>query len=204
MRPATRTFATLALAAVLGGAACKSSTTPPPVGEAAAVPGAKVGVAPRDPAPALAMGDSTPQPVPPAPTGPFIQQIQVDPAHLDVEARRVAVQAAAEKKRVLVYFHASWCGPCKEVQKAFRRYQNAATFKDWYLAEVDVDALPDGPALGVDLELIPFFVKLDAKGKPDGSLAPDAFGTDGDPHMVDAAFHEFLAARPSAETDKRP
>lgn len=125
-------------------------------------------------------------------SGPVIHVQTADPSKLEASALSIARQAAAENKRVLVYFHADWCGPCKRVGKAFERPSNKDTFSRWVLVPVNTDELPEGPTLGIEFETIPFFVKLDASGKAVGTLDGSAFGVEPSDEKVDEVFRNFL------------
>jgi len=124
--------------------------------------------------------------------GAVVQTRAADPAKLEVEAITLAREAARENKRVLVYFHADWCAPCHRIGKAFERASNRPTFANWVLVQVNVDALPGGPALGIQFETIPFFVKLDPSGKAIGTLDGQAFGSEPADEKVDEVFRNFL------------
>ena len=104
----------------------------------------------------------------------------------------LAREAAAQNKRVLVYFHADWCGPCRQVGKAFQRETNKDAFSHWILVNVNVDEMPSGPTLGIEFQTIPFFVKLDASGKAVGTLNGEAFGFNPPDEKVDEVFQNFL------------
>lgn len=144
-------------------------------------------------APAIERVEATPAPPP-----KIVEELTADPKRLDEEVARLAKAAAADHRRLLVYFHADWCEPCKEAQKAFKRYENAGSFKGWYLVMVNVDQLPEGPAIGLPVEKIPLFARLDEKGAVEATMTGAAFGDDADPHMVDAAFHDFLGETPKS------
>jgi thioredoxin-like negative regulator of GroEL len=124
--------------------------------------------------------------------GAVISTRAADPKRLDAEAVSIAREAAKEHKRVLVYFHADWCGPCLRVGKAFERAANRDTFANWVIVQVNVDELPSGPALGIQFESIPFFVKLDSSGKAIGTLDGQAFGVEPPDEKVDEVFRTFL------------
>ena len=129
-----------------------------------------------------------------APAAPWVVvQTSVNPAFgLSRQAAHVAHQAAGSGKRVLVYFHADWCGPCRVVQKVFTREANRGLFEKWVLLPVNVDEIPGGPALGVAFDSVPFFIKLDADGKVAGTLSAGAIPGAGGAREVDAAFRNFL------------
>ena len=125
---------------------------------------------------------------------PVIRRITANPARLDAEAITRAREVAADHRRVLVYFHADWCGPCQRIGKAFDRPSNRQAFSQWVLLPVNVDEMPsdNGPTLGVSFETIPFFVKLDASGKAVGTMDGTAFGPEPSDEKVDEIFRNFL------------
>jgi len=121
-----------------------------------------------------------------------IRTRNVTPTRLDAEATAIAREEAQEGRRVLVYFHAAWCGPCKRVGKAFDRSENRDAFSRWVLLPVDSDQVPSGPTLGIQFQTIPFFVKLDGAGKAVGTLDGEAFGPEPSDEKVDEVFRAFL------------
>lgn len=118
--------------------------------------------------------------------------LEVEPSSLAERLPALVKKAAEEKRRVLVYFYDDPCAPCVEVSKALARESNLPTFKNWVMVRVKASGFPDGGALGQTLEEVPFFLKLDSKGAVAGALNGAELGTGDDPHMIDAAFHEFL------------
>jgi hypothetical protein len=125
---------------------------------------------------------------------PFvIEERRVDVKHLDAQLRALARQAAHAHKRVLVSFGASWCIACQVIDPVFWREGNRALFRRWELVQVDVDALAEGPVLGIPFDAIPFFMKLDRRGKVVGTLSGSAaLGRPPSDANVDAAFARFL------------
>ena len=121
-----------------------------------------------------------------------IRSRTADPTRLDADVVTIAREEAKEGRRVLVYFHADWCGPCKRVGKAFDRPGNKEAFSRWVLLPVNSDLVPSGPTLGIHFETIPFFVKLDAAGKAVGTLDGEAFGSEPSDEKVDEVFRTFL------------
>jgi thioredoxin-like negative regulator of GroEL len=122
----------------------------------------------------------------------IVRRVQVDPARLDRELTNAARDAARKGERLLVVFGASWCEPCRALEAAFARERNRSTFRQWRLAEVDVDALPPGRVLGLDLDVVPVLVKLGADGRPRGTLTGQRLPDLEDAEAVDAALRRFL------------
>jgi hypothetical protein len=123
-----------------------------------------------------------------------VEEKVVNPKHLSKRvARRLARAAAGEHKRVLISFGADWCVACALIEPVFEREENRALFRGWELVRVDVDALPEGPVLGIPFDTIPFFMKLDEAGHVVGTLlGSDVLEGRGRPQDVDAAFARFL------------
>jgi hypothetical protein len=123
-----------------------------------------------------------------------IKEKHVDPKHLSKRAAAALARGAAgEHKRLLLYFGADWCVACALIDPVFKREENRALFRDWELVRVDVDALPEGPVLGIPFDTIPFFMKLDGAGHVVGTLlGSDVLEGRGRPQDVDAAFARFL------------
>jgi thioredoxin-like negative regulator of GroEL len=154
--------------------AANPATPPPPLPEALPEGAPKAGEPPARSAEAI------------------VRRIQVDPARLDTELANAAREAARKGERLLVVFGASWCEPCRALEAAFARERNRSTFRQWRLAEVDVDALPPGRVLGLDLDVVPVLVKLGADGRPRGTLTGQRLPDLEDAEAVDAALRRFL------------
>jgi thiol-disulfide isomerase/thioredoxin len=102
------------------------------------------------------------------PTG--FDRAKVDAGKLADEAARVAKSEASKGRHVLVVFGAPWCGACHVVDRAIEQLEKDPLSAKWALVEVDVDDLPDGPALGLPFDEIPYLVRLDDQGRPAGTL----------------------------------
>jgi thiol-disulfide isomerase/thioredoxin len=154
--------------------AANPSTPPAPLPEPLPEGAPKVGEPPARPAEAI------------------VRRVQIDPARLDTELTQAAREAARTGDRLLVVFGASWCEPCRALEAAFARERNRSTFRRWRLAEVDVDALPPGRVLGLDLEVVPVLVKLGPDGRPRGTLTGQRLPDLEDAEAVDTALRRFL------------
>ncbi|XP_015928529.1 thioredoxin [Parasteatoda tepidariorum] len=75
--------------------------------------------------------------------------------------------SAAGDKLVVVDFHATWCGPCKQIAPFFAGL--AEEFTDVVFLKVDVDEVEDVATL-YDVSSIPKFVFLKNKEKVDEML----------------------------------
>lgn len=134
-------------------------------------------------------------PAPASRAGPalVVEERQADPAHLDQTLVRLAKEAAREHKRVLVSFGASWCVACALIEPAFSRESNRAVLRGWELVQVDVDTVPEGPILGIPFDTIPFFIKLDGRGRVAGTLrGSELLKGRGSAAEVDARLARFL------------
>jgi thiol-disulfide isomerase/thioredoxin len=127
----------------------------------------------------------------PAPRSPVVHRVTVDPRRLGPELRALAQEASRSGARVLVELGAPWCEPCRALEAAFARESNRAVLAGWWLAEVDVDALPSGPVLGRSAHTVPALVRLDRSGRPEAWLQGAALPTDSAPRL-DAALQRFL------------
>src|SRR5207237_5503818 len=78
-------------------------------------------------------------------------------------------KAGAEKKRLLVHFGASWCGPCHRLEE-FLQDQKELIEIDYIDLKIDVDRMANAAKLRSRLQArtggIPWMAILDTKGKP--------------------------------------
>lgn len=122
-----------------------------------------------------------------------VEEVIVDPKYLDRDLAQVTRDANARGRSVFIDFGAGWCQPCRELRKAFSRESNRELFKRWVLVSVNVDALPEGPVLGLAFDEIPYLVRLDGQGHPTQTLGGDALEDLDRPSRVDAMLRRFLA-----------
>jgi thiol:disulfide interchange protein len=105
------------------------------------------------------------------------QPKEIVPWRTDFAAAREA--ARRDSKPMLLYFTASWCGPCQEMKHI--TWSDSAVEKklrDYVPVKIDIDA--DTPtALQFGVEPIPAFVVLDKEGnivkRTDGLMEPMEF-----------------------------
>ena len=103
---------------------------------------------------------------------------QEKPAATDVVLKQAYAQAKKENKKVLLMFHASWCGWCKKMDASLNDPTCKKFFDDNYvIAQLDVLEQPakanlENPGSLDQLKLykgeksgLPFWVILDEKGK---------------------------------------
>lgn len=103
---------------------------------------------------------------------------QEKPAATDIVLKQAFAQAKKENKKVLLMFHASWCGWCKKMDASLNDLTCKKFFDDNYvIAQLDVLEQPakanlENPGSLNQLKLykgeksgLPFWVILDEKGK---------------------------------------
>lgn len=62
----------------------------------------------------------------------------------ETDIEKAKTMAAANKRPILAYFNATWCGPCKELKRdVFTSREFADLSKAVVLLEVDVDKQPE-------------------------------------------------------------
>ena len=100
------------------------------------------------------------------------------PWRTDVPA--AGLEAKQAGKPVLLYFTASWCGPCQQMRSAtWGDPKVDAKLRSSYVpVKVDIDA-NRATALAYEIEAVPTMVLLDAEGnvarRTSGFLEPDEF-----------------------------
>jgi thiol-disulfide isomerase/thioredoxin len=114
---------------------------------------------------------------------------QLTPQPAETVLKDAYAQAAKENKKVILIFHASWCGWCKKMEACINDPIDSKSFSDNYvITYLDVQERPEKKALenpGNEAvmktlnvgEGLPFWFILDAKGnkladclmKPDGT-----------------------------------
>jgi thiol-disulfide isomerase/thioredoxin len=107
-----------------------------------------------------------------------------------------AKDAAAAHLKPYAYLHASWCGPCKAIEKTHADDPKmVAAFKGTAIALMDIDAV-DKQALdaaGLESSAIPVFFKLDASGKPTGEKIDGGAWGDNVPDNMAPPLAAFFA-----------
>ncbi|KAI7882731.1 thioredoxin-like protein [Lichtheimia hyalospora FSU 10163] len=77
----------------------------------------------------------------------------------------------SENKKVVIDFHATWCGPCKLIAPKFKAF--ALEHSDVVFAKVDVDEVPD-VAAEVAVRAMPTFVFYQDGQKVDDVVGANA------------------------------
>ena len=133
----------------------------------------------------------------------LVQRFRSDPVDLVAWQPTSVVTAGADApvddKPVLLYFTATWCGPCKDVKRAIYSRQDAADRLADMVTPVKVDVSdPTSPqplAVQYQVHSIPTFILVEH----DGTVLSRAAGS-----MGRDAFFDWLArglARRSATSD---
>lgn len=104
--------------------------------------------------------------------------------------------AKAAGLRPFAYLHASWCGPCKAIEKTHAAdAQMTDAFKGTAIALIDIDAA-DPKALsgqGLETQAIPAFFRLDAGGKSTGDKIDGGAWGDNVPENMAPPLKAFFA-----------
>jgi thiol-disulfide isomerase/thioredoxin len=121
----------------------------------------------------------------------------VDPAApVAVSLASFVKDARAAGLKPYAYLHASWCGPCKAIEKTHAAdAQMAEAFKGTAIAMIDIDAAdPKGlSAHGLESSAIPVFFKLDDAGKPTGDKIDGGAWGDNTPDNMAPPLKAFFA-----------
>ena len=155
-------------------------------------------------APAAATAQASPASATEPATGPARAPVTGDLAWHDVDAKRPLADSLAAFTRdakaaglkPFAYLHASWCGPCKAIEKTHAAdAQMTDAFKGTAIALIDIDAA-DPKALsaqGLDTQTIPVFFRLDASGKPTGDKIDGGAWGDNVPDNMAPPLKAFFA-----------
>ena len=146
-------------------------------------------------------------PTPAAPSAPVTAPAAASSGDLawhDVDAKQPLAESLAAFTRdakaaglkPFAYLHASWCGPCKAIEKTHTAdAQMTDAFKGTAIALIDIDAA-DPKALsgqGLDTQAIPVFFRLDASGKPTGDKIDGGAWGDNVPENMAPPLKAFFA-----------
>lgn len=110
--------------------------------------------------------------------------------------RAAAVTASARGLTPFVYATASWCEPCKQLNRSMSDARMKDAFKGTYVVKLDVDAF-GGRLAGVGLRVraVPSFYELGADGMPTGRNLIGDWGPD-TPENMAPALKRFFAVTP--------
>ena len=102
---------------------------------------------------------------------------EIVPWRTDLAAARP--EAKLSGKPVMVYFTASWCGPCQTLKHTTWADKTVdAALRDYVPVKVDIDSDAEA-AQKYEVRAVPAFAVLDAEGKAtkstDGALTPEQF-----------------------------
>ncbi len=124
--------------------------------------------------------------------------VEADPTQPPEDVfRAAAVTASARGLAPFVYASATWCEPCRKLDRSMGDARMRDAFKGTYVVKLDVDAFGDEAlaTVGLRARAVPSFHELGAGGMPTGrSLAGD-WGPDTPENMAPALRRFFSAAR---------
>jgi thiol-disulfide isomerase/thioredoxin len=154
---------------------------------------------------------STPEPITPPPTQDTLQPseppaaaatgstiVRLHPGDGDLPAMLVTeAQKAGELGQIpIVEFDATWCPPCKAIEK-WLEAENEAMLKAYsgtYIIKLDVDewGWNDGGVEDFRFDAIPVYFKLDPKGKQTGEVIDGGAWNEDIPENIAPVMDEFF------------
>lgn len=112
------------------------------------------------------------------------------------EAIRTEV-ANAERlgRKPFVYFHAEWCGPCRDLRDSMEDPRMVDAFAGTYQIKIDVDEWEDEIDDAYPVPYIPLIFELDADGRPTGRTITSTAWDDNIPENMAPPLKEFFGVR---------
>ena len=103
-------------------------------------------------------------------------------------------RARADELRAFVYVHASWCGPCRHLERTLdREPQLQRAFRGVHVIRLDNEAWGDAlPRAGLTRNSMPKFFELDENGRPTGRAIDGRAWNDGSAASMAAALDPFF------------
>jgi len=113
----------------------------------------------------------------PAYDGFVLNIISSTPQNKDITAalKAEAAKAKAKGMKPFVFFHASWCGPCKQLIKNLKNPLMTGAFKGNYIVEVDTDEWGEEiQRVKCPVNSIPAFCRVEDDGSINSQSLTDA------------------------------
>lgn len=111
--------------------------------------------------------------------------------------RAAAVTASARGLRPFAYATASWCQPCRKLERSMSDPRMKAAFHGTYVVKLDIDDFGDARLANVGLRVraVPSFYELDPGGMPTGRSMVGDWGPDTPENMAPALQRFFASGR---------
>ena len=132
----------------------------------------------------------------PVPTGFTIVRLHPKDGDLETMLAGEAQKAAALGRRPVVEFDATWCPPCKAIDKAIREENELilSAYADTYIIRLDVDewGWDDSKLHDFQFDGIPVFFKLDSDGMQTGEVIDGGAWGEDIPENIAPVMGEFF------------
>jgi thiol-disulfide isomerase/thioredoxin len=196
------TLRRLALPCLLLAVACSrdeprgaASVTPPPPTTTPAIEDASPVSLPPGTTPSAAATPSSPPAEPPMSATVTIVELDAQAGPLEDQLAAIAARATREDRPATVEIWASWCPPCKRLDRLLAGGAVADALRGTILVRVDVDMFDDElNALGFTAPQIPSMYRLDGRGRPRGKPLSGADWTKRPEPEIAAALRSFLGS----------
>jgi thiol-disulfide isomerase/thioredoxin len=129
-------------------------------------------------------------------TPPFVVRELFAEGNLPALLREEAAHAERLGLRPVVYFHGSWCGPCRAFTTGLADPRMRQALDGTYLVKLNVDdwSREERHAIGLYVHEVPAFARIDSRGRVSGAVLTGEAWKKSVPEEMAPALARFFAA----------